>query len=529
MLWLLFGAVVVLLLIASGNLANLLLVRAAERRHEISVRRSLGAPLGRVARLLLVESLVLGVIGGAVGLFLAAAMVRSLPSMLPPDVPRLAEVGLNVRVLLFALVATMVPALCVTMAPLIQFSRKGFSATLRAARGSTAGGSLRGGLVAFQVALAMVLLVGASLMGRSMLALLSVDRGLRTDHLLTASVMPDSRNGAAAGRAFWRQALQSIEAIPGVVSAGTLLHLPTGGRTWSADIEIEGRPLASGAVVPRSAWQAVSTGYFTTAGIPLLGGRAFVPTDDAGAPRVIAVNRAFAERFFPGESPIGRRITAGNATVRQPATIVGVVGGVRHDSLSAPPSPEVYVPIEQTIVWATGLVVRTTTDPVSVASAVRERIWAIDANVPVTNVRSMDEVFAASLARPRMILTILGFFAGVGLLLGAIGIYGVVAFGVQQRLRELGIRAALGADASVLRVMVVRNGVGFALLGVIAGVPVALAIGGAMRGLVFGVPTSDPASYAVVAGVLVMVAVLASWWPARAASRSDPMVVLRND
>ena len=164
-------------------------------------------------------------------------------------------------------------------------------------------------------------------MGRSMLALLSVDRGLRTDHLLTASVMPNSTSGSAGGRAFWRQAIQAIEAIPGVVSAGTLLHLPTAGRTWTAAIEFEGRPMAPGAVVPRSAWQAVSTGYFATAGIPIVSGRAFLPSDDATAPRVIAVNRAFADRFFPGGSAVGRRITAGNATVGQPATIVAVVGG----------------------------------------------------------------------------------------------------------------------------------------------------------------------------------------------------------
>lgn len=529
MLWLLFGAVVVLLLIASSNLANLLLVRATERRHEISVRRSLGAPIGRVARLLVVESLAIGTIGGIVGLGLAAVMLRALPGILPPDVPRLGEVALNLRVLGFALVVTMVPALLVALAPLLQLSGGEFGAALRAARGSSAGARLRGGLVALQVALALVLLVGASLMGRSMVALLSVDRGLRTDHLLTASVMANSTNGAAAGRAFWRQAIQSIEGIPGVVSAGTLLHLPTAGRTWSANVEVEGRAMETGAVVPRSAWQAVSTGYFATAGIPIVEGRAFLPSDDAAAPRVIAVNRAFANRFFPGESPLGRRVTAGNATVRQPATIVAVVGGIRHDSLSAPPAPEVYVPIEQTMVWATGLVVRTTVDPVSVAATVRERIWAIDANVPVTNVRSMDEVFSASLSRPRMILTILGFLAGVGLVLGAIGIYGVVAFGVQQRLRELGIRAALGADASSLRTLVVRTGVWFAVLGVAAGVPVALALGGAMRGLVYGVPTADPASFVVVAILLVGVAALASWWPARAASRSDPIVVLRND
>jgi predicted permease len=530
MLWFLFGAVVFLLLIASGNVANLLLVRAAGRRGEIALRRSLGAPLARVARLLLAESLILGVAGGIVGALLAVLAMRALPALLPPDVPRLGEIVISGRVFAFAFFATLVPSVAFGMAPLLQAWRGGFGTTLRLATGGAARGErVRGALVSLQVALSLVLLVGASLMGRSLVSLLNVDRGMRTDHLLTAAVMPTGTQGAEGMRAFWRSALPAIEAIPGVVGAATILHLPTGGRTWNADVEVEGRPLPADAVRPRTAWQTVSSGYFATAGIPVVAGRAFTALDVAGAPRVVAVNEAFAERVFPGEDPIGRRIVAGNATVREPATIVAVVGGVRHDSLSAPPAPEVYVPIEQTAVYATALVVRTSVDPASVAEAVKARIWAINPNTPVMDVRTMDDVFAASLQRPRLTLSLLALFAAIGVVLGAVGIYGVVAFGVQQRVRELGIRAALGADAATLRRLVVLGGVRFAVLGVLVGIPVALALSRSLRGMFYGIAAADPVSFVAMPTALVLVAVLASWFPARNAARSDPMAVLRQD
>jgi predicted permease len=529
MLWLLFGAVVFLLLIASGNVANLLLVRAAGRRAEIALRRSLGAPLGRVARLLLAESLVLGVAGGLVGAGLAIVAMRALPAFLPPDVPRLGEVSVSGRVFAFALVATLVPALGFGMAPLVQATRTGMGTTLRLATGAARGQRPRGALVSLQVALSLVLLVGASLMGRSLVSLLNVERGLRTDHLLTAAVMPTGGQGAEGMRAFWREALPAIEAIPGVTSAATILHLPTGGRTWNADVEVEGRSQPPDGVLPRTAWQAVSSGYFATAGVPVVAGRAFTPLEVAGAPRVVAVNEAFAERVFPGEDLVGRRIRAGNATARELATIVAVVGGVRHDSLSAPPSPEVYVPIEQTAVYATALIVRTNVDPASVADAVKARIWAISPNTPVMDVRTMDDVFAASLQRPRLTLSLLSLFAMVGLVLGAVGIYGVVAFGVQQRVRELGIRAALGADAGRLRRLVVMGGIRYAAIGVVIGLPVAFALSRALRGMFFGVSAGDPLAFVATPAALVTVAVLASWFPARSAARSDPLAVLRQD
>lgn len=529
MLWLLFGAVAFLLLIATSNVANLLMVRASERRAELSVRASLGAPVGRIARLLLAESLLLGSIGGGIGTGIAALTIRYLPAWLPKDLPRLGEITLNWRILGFALVATIVPSLFFAVAPILQAVRGGLAEALREARGARKGERVRGSLVALQVALSLVLLVGASVMGRSLMATLRVDRGLRSDHLLTASVMPTGLREPEQVRAFWREALRSIESIPGVKGAATILHLPTLGRTWMADIDVVGRQGAPGQAKPRSAWQSVSTSYFTTAGVPILAGRAFTASDNTNAPRVVAVNSAFANRMFPGESPLGRQIIAGNASARQPATIVAVVGGVRHDSLSAPPPPEIYVPIEQNLVYATGLVVRTTGDPKAILPAVQRRIWDINPNVPVSNVRTMDEIFAASLQRPRLILGVLAAFALAGLILGAVGMYGVVAYTVQLRTRELGIRAALGAGTAALQGMVVRGGLRYALAGLAIGIPVALALSRVLRGMVFGIAATDPVSFVLVPLVLLAVTALASWLPSRRGARADPMTVLRED
>ncbi|HEX6315238.1 MAG TPA: ABC transporter permease [Gemmatimonadaceae bacterium] len=529
MLWLLFGAVAFLLLIATGNVANLLLVRASERRGELALRRSLGAPSSRVARLLFTESLILGAAGGVLGLGLAVASIGVLPGLLPRDLPRLGEIALNTRLLAFALVVTLVPSLGFALAPVVQSVRGGLSDMLREARGARRGERLRGGLVALQVALSLVLLVGASIMWRSLTATLRVDRGLRSDHLLTAAVMPSGMREPEQVRAFWREALRSIEAIPGVIGAATILHLPTSGRKWMADIEVAGRPSAPGAPKPRSAWQSVSHSYFSTAGVPVIAGRPFTPADNAGSPRVVAVNTAFAEQLFPGESPLGRVIVAGNSTNRQEATIVAVVGGVRHDSLSAAPTPEIYVPIEQQLVYATGLIVRTTGDPLALAPVIRQRIWDINPNVPISDVRSMDERFSASLQRPRLILGVLSVFALGGLVLGAVGIYGVVAYAVQQRARELGIRAALGAHATALQRLVLRGGLRYAAIGIVIGVPVALALSRVLRGIAYGVSAADPVSFTAVGVLLVLVTGAASWIPARRGARSDPMVVLREE
>jgi predicted permease len=526
MLWLLFGGVVFMLMIATANVANFLLVRAAERRQELALRLALGASSFRVARLLLSESLVLGVIGGAFGVAAAFAIVRFLPALLPRDLPRLGEVVIDPGVLAFAVVATILPALAVGFAPVMHSRRNGLAGALREVRGAR-GERTRGALVAAEVCLALILMVGAALMGRSLNALLSVDVGFKADHLLSARLQPSGMRSPEETRVFWREALARVEAVPDVTSAATILHLPTSGRSWHADIEVDGRPLSAGTAPPRAAWQSVSTNFFATAGVPVISGRAFERTDVAGTPRVIVVNSAFARALFPNDVPVRHRIKAGFATEREWATIVGVVGGVRHDSLNSPPVPEVYVPFEQHMVGATSLVVRVKGDAAALAPAVRNAIWSIRRDVPVDEMRTMDAVLSGSLQRPRMILEILAFFAFTGLVFGAVGIYGVVAFGVEQRRRELGIRAALGADADNLVRLVVRSGLRFAGIGVLIGIPISVGLSSVMRGLVFGVTPTDPTSFVLGALVLLAVAVVASWVPARRASRVEPMEVLR--
>ncbi len=527
MLWLLFGAVGFLLLIATANVANLLLVRTSERRHELALRLSLGAPALRLARLLLSETVALGMAGGIAAIGIAMLGVRFIPGLLPTDLPRVEEITVDGRVMGFALVVTLLPSLVVALAPIAHALRNSTAMRLRESRGGSPGGErTRGMLVAAEVAMALVLLVGASLMGRTMIALFNVDPGLRAERLLTARMQPSAANGEEAVRAWWRALLTELETVPGVVSAATILHLPTIGRSWSTHVTFEGRTPAPGAAPDRAAWQSVSEGYFATAGIPLLAGRDFGPSDRAGTPRVVIVNDAFASRYYRDESPLGKRIMT-SSTTDEPLTVIGVVGGVRHDSLNAPPVPEVYVPIEQVYVGSTSLVVRTAGDPLALAGAIRDRIRSMDRNVPITDMRTMDDLLSASLHRPRLLLTVMSLFAGLGLLLGLVGIYGVVAYGVQQRVRELGIRAALGADAGRLNRLVVRGGLRYALIGIGIGLPAALALSQALRGFVFGVATTDALSFTLVPAVLLLVALAACWFPARRASRSDPMEVLR--
>ena len=524
----LFAAVGCLLLIACANVANLLLVRNSERRHELAVRASLGATPGDIASFVTGESLVLGALGGAAGLALAFGGVGLLGHILPRDLPRLDEVVMDGRVLAAAAVFAVLTSVVFGLAPAIQARGAAVAARMRAGRTVAGQGQrTRGAVVAAEIALALILTVGATLMGRTLVALNHVDPGLRTDHLLTMVLQPPN-SGDDGLRAYWATLLERVQGIPGVTSAATVLHLPTGGRKWMGAVTVEGRPPAPGESPRRTAWQSVSPGYFTTAGIPIVRGRRLSETDGPSAPRVIAVNQAFADVIFPGEDPMGKRVKAGNGTDNDWATIVGVVGSVRHDSLNGAAGPEIYIAFAQNTVVSNSLVIRTAVPPLTVAGAVRDAIWSIDRNVPISNVRTMEDMYAASLSRQRMVLTLLGLFAGTGLLLSAVGIYGVVAYAVRQRMKELGIRMALGADARSIRRLVVGQGLGYALAGVLAGVPLALALSRLLRTMVFGIEPTDPLSFALVPMVLVGIAVLASWIPARRAAAGSPTEILRD-
>ncbi len=521
-------AVTFLMFIAIVNVANLFMVRASERAEEIAVRSSLGATPAQIARLLGGEGMVLGALGGALGIALSFTGVRLLRHMLPANMPRVQEINVDGRVFAAAILATLVASIVVSVAPSLRGLGAQTAGKLRAGRtvaGSGAG--TRGALVAAEMALALVLAVGATIMGRTLIALNNVDRGLRTDHLLTMRMQPAGFASHDASSAYWHAVLAQVRAVPGVKAAGTILHLPASGRSWNAEIDVDGRALAAGESPPRAEWESVSDAYFATAGMPVLKGRGFGETDGSHAPAVVVLNSVLADKLFPGEDPVGRRIRAGYATGNDWATVVGVVSSVRHDSLSATPAPALYVPYDQRPVGATSLVVRTTTDPLSVVPALRERIWSVDRNVPISDVRTMDDLFADSLQRQRMVLALFGFFAATGLLLSAVGTYGVVAYGVREQRREIGIRVALGADAARIRRLVIGNGVRYALLGVTIGIPSALALSGFMRGMVFAVTVTDPVSFLTVPTLLLAVAIAASWIPARRAAKADPCEVLR--
>ncbi len=523
----LLAAVAFLLLIAVANVSNLFLVRTAERRQEMAVRTSLGAQPLQIVKLLLGESVALGMVGGVFGIGLAYLGVGLLRRILPSGMPRLAEIAVDTRVLAAAVLITGLSAVIAGVASALQGLGTRLATRIRSGRTiAGSGNGTRGVLVAVEVALALVLTIGAAVMGRTLISLNEVDRGLRTDHLLTMRLQPTAAS-TDGYRNYWRAVLGQLQGLPGVVSAATILHLPTSGRNWQADIEVDGRPLATGETLPRAGWQSVSDGYFSTAGMRVLKGRPFDATDGANAPRVVALNSVLADALFPNEDPVGKRIRAGNATAKDWATVVAVVSSVRHDSLSAPPAPELYLPFDQLVVVANSLVIRTTGDPMVLAPVVRDRIHGIDRSVPISEMRTMDDLYSRSLQRQRMILVLFGLFAGAGLLLSAVGIYGVVAYGVRQRMSEIGIRVALGADAMSIKRLIVSQGLRYAFAGIVVGVPVAIGLSRFMRGFVFGVPATDPLSFAMVPAFLLLIAMAASWIPARRAARADPCEVLR--
>ena len=526
----LLGAAACIVLIAVANVGNLLLVRAADRRRESAVRMALGAGRGRLVRQLLVESVTLASLGGLLGLGLGVAGVRALRALLPADLPRASEVAAGPVVLLVAAAATLVAGLLLGLGAARVGTRGDAQAALRG-RGDDGAGRggqrLRGGLVVAEVALAFTLVVGAGLMVRTLWNLSRVDPGFRSAGTLAFTVSPGGRGSAR--RQHVHDVMARIAALPGVRAVGATHHLPLTGYSWDADLQVDGRPLAAGAVPPRSAWRIVTDDYFRAMAIPLRAGRPFGARDDAGAPRVAIVNRRLAAELWPGEDPIGRRLTAGFATMNEPATVVGVVGDVRHDALTAGPPAELYLPFRQRLAGPMHVVVRTEGDALARAAEVRAAAHQVDAAVPVADLRTLDAVVSASVAQPRLVAALLLLFGTLGLALAAVGVYGVVAYGVGQRRREIGVRLALGAEWRSIVRLVVGGGLRYALAGLGLGVAAALLLTRAMRRLVHGVAVTDPATYAALALLLLGVVLVASWLPARRAARVEPGVVLRGE
>jgi putative ABC transport system permease protein len=541
-LWVLLGSAGLILLIACANVANLFLVRAEGRRREVAVRVALGASRGSVARLFLAESSLLALAGGALGLALAAAGVRLLLTLRPPGLPRLDEIAVGGPVVAFTVLVALFAGLLAGGLAVLRSARPELVPDLKdGGKGSTGGRSAhraRRILAAAQIAVALVLLVGAALMIKSFRRLQAVDPGFRPEGVLTLRLAlpraeyPDAQ--AVAG--FVRDLQERVRAVPGVRSAALLSHLPLDGGSSNSTYAIEGQLLQDASRVQLDN-RFASPGTFATLGIPVIEGTEFERIDPLRRQGEVVVSRSVAERFWPGQSPLGKRLTPAGAREGEWYTIVGVVGDVHEESLHAEPSPVVYFgwrrlasPEEEHWVPRGGtLVVRTEGDPAVLAKPVREAIRAVDPALPVDRVRTMQEVVARSTARASFTLLLLGLAALLALLLGGVGIYGVIAYIVSLRTQEIGVRMALGARRTDISFMVLRDGLVLALAGVGVGLAAAFAFTRPMASLLFEVSPTDPATFATVPLFLALVTLLASWLPAQKAASVAPTEALRSE
>ncbi|MCI0432032.1 MAG: ABC transporter permease [Gemmatimonadetes bacterium] len=534
-LWILFGTVGVVLLIAGANVANLFLVRADSRQREIAVRSALGAGRRRLATSFLAESIVLAFVGGIAGTALAWAGTRVLVTRGPASLPRLHELTLDGAALAFALMLTVVTALVLAFVPVGRSAGMKLADALReGGRSSTTGRArhrVRKVLIAGQVALALVLLVGSGLMLRSAFRLRAVDPGFDPHGVITAAVSLGPGTSAAANALFYQRVVDEVAALPGVESSGATNSLPLQLEGMNGgSFMIEGRPRADDELPPVAMNTVITPGFFETLRVPVLEGRGLERRDHEGGPPVVLVNQAFATRFLEGRA-IGERVRFGDDTVW--AEIVGVVGDIRTFGLREEVRPMAYHPMTTSNPHVSiGLMffaARTRLDPAGLVPAIRRIVENMDANVPVTAVRTLDGVVAASLAESTFATLLLAIAAGVALLLGVIGLYGVISYVVGQRRHEIAVRIALGAKPAVVRGMVLRQGMGVTTAGVLIGLGAAVGVSRLMASLLFEVSARDPFTFAAVAALLISVSLLATWLPARRAAAVDPLVALREE
>jgi predicted permease len=545
-LLILLGAVGFVLLIASVNVANLVVARARARQHELAIRAALGAGAQRIARQLVVENVLLALIGAVFGIALAAAGTRVLLAMVPGQLPRIDDVSVDWRVLAAATVAAVAAGVAFGLAAAIHARRAPLAAgVFGGGSRATAGVARAAGrrvLVGTQIALSLVLLVGAGLLSVSFVRLQRVDPGFVPTGAVTGQVVfPISGNFDVARdgekwAAFFGQLTERVGRLPNVAAAGAVSALPLSGTVESAGIIIEGRAPSPPGQGPSGEYAVVSGDYFRAIGMRLIAGRVFDARDRRETAPVIVVSREFERRYFPGDRAIGHLVRGGYDWV--PTTkrlIVGVVDDVRQTTLDAPPAPAFYVPQAQMPYPALTLVVRTrgtrdeAADPLAVLPALRRELRMLGPEMALARVRTLDDVFASSLARQRFSLILLAAFAASALLLALVGLYGVIALSVGQRRRELGVRIALGARPGDVISLVLREGARVAAVGVAGGLVVAAGASRVMRGMLYGVSAVDPFVYAAAAGVVVVVALAASWLPARGATRIDPVLALRAD
>ena len=539
MLLVLFGSVGVVLLIACVNVANLLLGRAASREREIAIRASLGAGRGRIVRQLLTESVLLALLGGVVGLAFAAAGVRALLQLLPAGLPRMTEVGIDVRVLAFTMTTALATGIGFGIVPAVRASRptlQGMLGATRNAGGTLARRRLSEALVVAQIALGVVLVVGAGLLIKSFWRLQQVELGFSTERIVTVDIpLPAfASDTAMRAAAFYQEVLERARRVPGVSSSAVASVLPFGGAGSmgsSFAAEIEAHPTPPGGSAPMLVRTVVTPDYFRTMGIPLLRGRGLSESDRDGAPLVALVDELTARRLWPNEDVVGQRFRA--VWVEDWVTVVGVVGSVKRDSLSSPGEVGVYLPMGQRGAFnfpaQMSLVVRSERAPSAIGPDLRAAISTLDRTVPVGVARRMGALVGGSAARARFTMLLLATFASVALVLGAVGIYGVVSYAVARRTREIGVRMALGARATDVLAMVLGQGGLLVAGGVALGVVAALAASRVLAGFLFGVTPNDPGVFIAVPALLGGVAIAACLVPARRAARVDPLVALRAD
>ena len=533
-LLIMLGAVACVLLIACVNVANLLLARAMTRHKEMAVRSALGASRLRVVRQLLTESVLLSLAGGMLGLTLAVWWSDLLVALGKKDIPRAIHVGVDWRVLAFTLSVTLLTGLLFGLFPALQLSKTDLTESLKEGRG--AGGAarknrVRGALVIAELAIAVVLLVGAGLLMQSFWRLQHVNSGLQAQNVLTFSVsLPEVRYSSEKQARFYRDLAARLRVLPGVQSASAALPLPLSGDRFGISFEIDGRPVAR-KDQPSADVFLTEPDYFRTMGVPVLKGRDFELRDDHNSTPVVIVSDTFARQFFPGENAIGKRIKPGISSWEddpaQMREIIGVVADIRNRALNTEPKPVYYLPQSQVPFSELTVVVKTSNDPRALVGSVTREVQAMDSDLPVFSVKTMDEYVSSSVAAPRFNTTLLSIFAIVALVLTVIGLYGVMSYSVAQRTNEIGIRMALGAQTRDVLGLIVKDGVKIVVIGLLLGMGGALALTRLLETLLFGVTTRDPVTFLFIAGLLSLVAMLACCIPALRATRVDPLEALR--
>lgn len=533
-LYLLFAAVVFVLMIACANVAGLLLARVTARHKEVAVRIALGASRWRIIRQLLTESIILSALSGVLGLLFAYAGIKLLVALTPPDVPRLHEIGLHIPVFLWTLVISLLTGVLFGLAPALQASRPDLNDALKKSAGRNQGGFQRGGLrnplIVSEVAVALLLSVGAGLMIKSFMRLQQVSPGFEPNNLLTMNIaLPRQKyREPQQANAFFDQLAERIKTLPGVKSVGGADPLPFSNSNASTGFVVEGAPAVALADRPDVGERAVTPAYFETMGIPILKGRSFTAQDRDNTPHVIIVNEALASRYWPNQDVIGKRLGFEEDPSKQSwREIVGVVGNVKHQGLEAEAKPEVFFPYQQLPRNFMSVVVRTSSDPMSMIPAIRGQVFNLDKDQPAFDIMTMDQRLAKSVATSRFVMLLLGAFSVLALGLAALGLYGAMAYLVSQRTQEIGLRMALGARRIDVFKLVVGKGMRLAIIGTAIGLVASLALTRVMGTLLFEVTPTDALTFVIVSVVLLIVALLACYIPARRATNVDPLTSLR--